>query len=82
MLATEAVQVMVRVISPYIGDTMARSAAEAHCQKLGIGSGPISGDQLEAVLGKVGSGLNIFLGRDKAATVIAEVRRQLAREAR
>ncbi len=81
MLATEAVQVMVKVISPYIGDTMARSAAEAHCHKLGIGSGPISADQLEAVLGKVGSGLNIFLGREKAATVIAEVRRQLAREA-
>ncbi len=78
MLATEAVQVMVRVISPYIGDTMARSAAEAHCQKLGIGQGPISDDQIEAMLGKVGSGLNIFLGRDRAASVIAEVRRQLA----
>jgi hypothetical protein len=77
MLASEAVQVMVKVMSPYIGDTMARSAAEAHCQRLGVGSGPISQDQLEAVLGKVGAGLNIFLGRERAATVIAEVRRQL-----
>lgn len=69
---------MVQVMSPYIGDTMARSATEAHCQKLGIGGGPISNEQLEAVLGKVGAGLNIFLGRERAATVIAEVRRQLA----
>ncbi len=81
MLASEAVQVMVRVMSPYIGDTMARSAAEAHCQKLGVGSGPLSEEQLEALLGKVGAGLNIFLGREKAATVIAEVRRELGERA-
>jgi len=77
MLASDAVQVMVKVMSPYIGDTMARSAAEAHCQKLGFGGGPISSAQLEALLGKVGAGLNIFLGREKAASVIAEVRREL-----
>ncbi|HVO11752.1 MAG TPA: hypothetical protein VMX54_13510 [Vicinamibacteria bacterium] len=77
MLASDAVQVMVRVMSPYIGDTMARSAAEAHCRRLGVGAGPLSDQQLEALLVKVGGGLNIFLGREKAATVIAEVRREL-----
>ncbi len=81
MLASEAMQVMVRVMSPYIGDTMARSAAEAHCQKLGIGSGPMSEQQLGALLAKLGAGLNIFLGREKAATVIAEVRRDLQQRA-
>ncbi len=81
MLAREAVQVMVKVMSPYIGDTMARSAAEAHCQKLGVGEGPMSDQQLETLLAKVGAGLNIFLGREKAATVIAEVRRDLQQRA-
>ncbi|HXY38690.1 MAG TPA: hypothetical protein VEQ10_03425 [Vicinamibacteria bacterium] len=77
MLASEVVQVMVRVISPYIGDTMSRAAAEAHCQKLGVFGGLINDEQLEALLGKVGAGLNIFLGREKAANVMAEVRREL-----
>jgi hypothetical protein len=79
MLASEAVQVAVRVMSPYIGDTMARSAAETHCARLGVdvADGAISPEQLDLVLTKLGSGLNVFLGRDKSASVIAEVRRQL-----
>jgi len=69
---------MVKVLAPYIGDTMARSATTAHCQKLGITAGTVSTDQLEALLGKLGGGLNIFLGRDKSAAVVAEARRALA----
>lgn len=83
MESSEAVQVMVDVMAPYIGDTMARSATEAHCQKLGISMGsPISSEQLESLLGKLTGGLNIFLGRDKAAVVIADVRSTLAERER
>lgn len=78
MLTTEAVHVMVGVLTPYIGDTMARSAAEAHCQKLGVVGGSLGPEQLDALLAKIGSGLNIFLGRDKSAAVVGEVRRALA----
>ena len=77
MTTSEAVEVMVRAMAPYIGDTMARSATEAHCQRLGIAA-TMSRDQVETLLGKLGGGLNIFLGRDKAASVIAEVRAALA----
>ncbi len=79
METSEVVHVMVEVMAPYIGDTMARSATEAHCQKLGIPMGsPVSSEQLESLLGKLTGGLNIFLGRDKAAAVIADVRSALA----
>jgi hypothetical protein len=74
MTTTEAVEAMVNVLAPYIGDMMARSATEAHCKKLGIAGGTISPEQLESLLGKLAGGLNIFLGRDKAAAVIAEAR--------
>jgi hypothetical protein len=82
METSEAVQVIVEIMTPYIGDTMARSATEAHCQKLGIPTdSPLSSQQLESLLGKLSGGLNIFLGRDKAAAVIADVRSALvARE--
>ena len=78
MTTSEAVQTVVKVMTPYIGDTMARSATAAHCQKLGITAGPVSHEQLEALLGKLRGGLNIFLGRDKSASVVAEARRALA----
>jgi hypothetical protein len=78
MTTGDAVEAMVTVMCPYIGDTMARSATEAHCQKLGIVAGPLRPDQLDALLTKLGSGLNIFLGRDKSALVMAEVRQALA----
>ena len=82
METSEAVQVIVGVMTPYIGDTMARSATEAHCQKLGIPTDSrLSPEQLESLLGKLSAGLNIFLGRDKAASVITDVRSALvARE--
>jgi hypothetical protein len=75
---TEAVEVIVGVMAPYIGDTMARSAAEAHCRKLGLGE-TVSSTERDALLQRLGSGLNIFLGRDKSAAVLAETRRALER---
>jgi hypothetical protein len=35
------------------------------------------GEQLEALVARLGSGLNIFLGRDKSARVVAELRQAL-----
>jgi hypothetical protein len=79
MTTSQTVDVMVKVLAPHIGDTMARSATEAHCQKLGIAAdGRVSPEQLEALLGKIGGGLNIFLGREKSASVVTEARRALA----
>jgi hypothetical protein len=78
MVTSEAVELVVKVMAPYIGDTMARSATEAHCRKLGITEAVVSPDQLEVLLGKLAGGLNIFLGRDKAGSVVAEARQALA----
>jgi hypothetical protein len=78
MTTTETVDAVVKVLVPYIGDTMARSGTQAHCQKLGIAAAsPIRPDQLESLLGKLGGGLNIFLGRDKSAAVLGEIRQAL-----
>jgi hypothetical protein len=79
MTTSEAIGAAVKVLGPHIGETMARSATEAHCQKLGIRSdSPLGRDQLETLLGRLGGGLNIFLGREKSASVIAELREALA----
>lgn len=79
MNARETVDSVVKVLGPYIGETMARSATEAHCQKLGISDGAsVSPEQLESLLGKLGGGLNIFLGRDRSKAAIGEVREAIA----
>jgi hypothetical protein len=78
MTTSEAISAVVRVLGPHIGETMARSAAEAHCQKLGLdAAGPIGPHQLDALLAKLSGGLNIFLGRDRSRAAIDEVRRAL-----
>jgi len=82
MTTRETIDSVVKVLGPYIGETMARSATEAHCQKLGIAdASAVSTEQLETLLGKLGGGLNIFLGRDKSKTAIGEVRDAITRGA-
>jgi len=71
-------QVIVAVLQPYLGATMAEASARAHCEKLGIGSGPLSGEQLEALLGKLRGGLAVFVGREKAERIMGEIRSSLA----
>ena len=78
---SDVVQTIVRVVAPYLGETMARSAAQAHCQKLGISGDQMQPSQAEALIGKVGAGLNVFVGREKSAALVAELRRAIEAQA-
>jgi hypothetical protein len=71
---------IVQVLSPYLGATMAEASARAHCEKLGIAGATITAEQAEALIGKIASGLAVFVGRDKAATVTQEIRKALGTE--
>jgi len=78
MTTSDAIDTVVKVLAPHIGSTMARSAIEAHCHKLGIAAtSPLSPEQLDLLLGKLTAGLNIFVGREKSAAVIGDVRQAL-----
>jgi hypothetical protein len=76
----DALDTIVGILSPYVGETMARAAALAHCQKLGIvvEGTEITREQLDALLRKLAQGLNIFVGREKAATVVGEIQAAMA----
>ena len=76
----DALDTIVRMLSPYLGETMARAAALAHCQKLGIAADgtEIKTEQLDALLRKFAQGLNIFVGREKAAVLIGEIQTAMA----
>ncbi len=79
----DALDTIIGMLSPYLGETMARAAALAHCRKLGIivEGTDISREQLDALLRKFAQGLNIFVGREKAATVVAEIQAAMATRA-
>lgn len=70
------------VVSPYLGETMAKASVSAHCQKLGINGSEPTGPELEALVEKLALGLNIFLGRTKTGAVVEEIRRALAAKGR
>jgi hypothetical protein len=74
---TEVLEATSRVLEPYIGRLMARTAASAHCNDLGIRGAVIDGAQIEALLERVGLALIIFLGRDKAAMVVEAIRKEI-----
>jgi hypothetical protein len=63
-----------RILDPYLGHTMAQAAAEAHIQKLGVDGLLMTGEQFDALIERIGSGLMIFVGRDKANQLVAEIR--------
>jgi hypothetical protein len=65
-------------MSPYLGDTMAKAAATAQCRKLGIDGRDVQPDELERLLGRLGTGLNVFLGRTHSAEVVREARTALS----
>jgi hypothetical protein len=76
---TEAVvEILTRTLTPYIGANMARSAVRSQRDRLGIESSSITAEQAESLIAKVGNGLNVFLGRERAAGVVDEMRRSLA----
>jgi len=66
---------IVKVLSPYLGATMAEASARTHCERLGITGQVMSSEQTEALIGKLASGLAVFVGREKSATVVQEIRK-------
>lgn len=73
-----AVERIVTVLQPYLGATMAAASTRAHCEKLGIVPGPVSAEQVEALLAKLKGGLAVFVGREQAGLVVEEIRGSLA----
>jgi hypothetical protein len=80
MNSTSVLQTITEEISPYLGLTMARSSVDLHCRTLKIErSGMVTGNEVEALLQKLAMGLNIFIGKEKTASVIESIRLKVRR---
>lgn len=78
MTTSVVLETIHRIVSPVLGENMARSAAQAHCRGLGINGEEITAAQLSALIDRMGKGLNVFVGREKAGAVVAELQRALS----
>jgi hypothetical protein len=75
LLRSRVLDAIVAAMTPLVGETMARSSANLHLRSITTES--VDAGELEAALGRIGSALNVFVGRDRALTVIAAIRKTL-----
>jgi hypothetical protein len=69
---------MTHVLAPVLGESMARASAQAHGARLALASGRISTEQADALVGKLNSGLIVFVGRERATVLASEMRAAVA----
>ena len=65
---------LVAILAPHIGEHMARASVAMHLQKLGLSGPTLTPAQAEPLIEKLGQGLNVFLGRAKAATLMVSMK--------
>lgn len=73
----DPVEQIIAALTPYLGAHMARSAAQAHCQKLGIDGKEASAEQIEKLVDRLQTGLHVFIGREKSVAVMQGIRQAL-----
>jgi hypothetical protein len=71
------IDVLVRALAPFVGANMARAVARGHCEKVGITTAQVSAAQLEKLIDVLRPGLNVFVGPEKTALIVEQVRRDL-----
>jgi len=74
MQREQALATVTHAIAPYLGQTMAGAAVEMHRQKLGIDGSLLTEAQLDELLQRIGTGLIIFVGREKSEQIVGEAR--------
>lgn len=77
MVTAEAIREIVTAITPFIGENMARSATRVHCEKLGIADPQVTPEQVDMLISRLETGLRVFMGRDRASSLMTPLRLKL-----
>jgi hypothetical protein len=72
---SDAFDVIVRVLTPYLGENMARAAVRGNRDHLGLTGRDLARADLERFLERIGPGLGVFVGRHQATRILEEIRR-------
>jgi hypothetical protein len=66
-------------LSPYIGRNLAGASLRGHFEKLGIEEREVTEAEVAAVIQLIKPGLHVFVGRERASSVVDELYRALDR---
>lgn len=68
---------VVDLLGPVVGTSMAQAAVEGHCRSLRIEGSEISTVHAEELVNRLRQGMTIFVGPEKATELATALRRQL-----
>jgi hypothetical protein len=71
------VTIIVGVISPYVGATMAAASVRGFCTRLGLDVPQLDRGQVGRLLEAIAPALDVYIGKDKAALVVRDIWAQL-----
>lgn len=70
-------EVVVGLLGPYLGESMAKASIAGHCKNLNLDSGALTAADVERVIQQLHKGMNLFVGPAKAGALADALRRQL-----
>lgn len=77
MLRENMETVVVSLLGPYLGESMARASVSGHCRKLAIQGDTVEPAEMEQLVEQLRKGMLIFVGPEKAEALAAALRRNL-----
>jgi len=80
--SSPALEKIAGLLIPHLGETMARASVDRHLQKLGIARERVGPEHFEALVERLGQGLNVFLGRARASALVDAMHQALRDENR
>ncbi|MDA8018611.1 MAG: hypothetical protein MPN21_14315 [Thermoanaerobaculia bacterium] len=70
--------VVVGLLGPVVGSSMAQAAVEGHCRILEIDGSEISAEKIEMLIDRLRQGMTIFVGPEKAQELATALRDELS----
>jgi hypothetical protein len=73
-----AFESIVRLLVPYLGESMARAALEVSRRKVGLQGAPAQPSEVDALIEQMKPGLRVFLGAEQTQRLLDQIRAALA----
>lgn len=69
----QVLEILVRVLTPYLGAAMAGAAARGLCQKCAVNGENIARAQIERLIEDLAPGLHVYIGKEKTQAVVRQI---------
>lgn len=74
MKETDLLTALSSVLAPYLGPNMAKAAVDSNLKRVKPAGGPLTPAEVESLLQRLGMGLVVFVGEEKAAVISKQMR--------